>query len=191
MRVCALARTRSKRRTLVPSPSLSLRCVLYSVNPVLAQLVMFPFVIFLYGLFVLLKRTFGRLRTRPDTFRPRPALQGAAGVKRTDRARAWESPLNIPRFAMSWSWTPWAPGAWFPRPRSAHPDIRGVRTATRVCVHCIVSAEHVRDQGLSSWSHGAMGRYYTPPSRPPPPRPPSHQPWTVDRLAVSNIISIM
>ena len=42
-------------------------------------------------------------------------------------------------------------------PPPAHPDIRGVRTATRVCVHCIVSAEHVRDQGLSSWSHGAMG----------------------------------
>ena len=67
---------------------------------------------------------------------------------------------NIVRFAMSWSWTPWAPGAWCPRPRPATtrpPDIRGVRTAPRVCVHCIVSAEHVRDQGLSSWSHGAMG----------------------------------
>ena len=53
---------------------------------------------------------------------------------------------NIPRGlrCRSWSWTlvvldTVRPRCLVPPPPPAHPDVRGVRTATRVCVHCIVA----------------------------------------------------
>ena len=101
---------------------------------------------------------------------------------------------NIVRFAMSWSWTPWAPGAWCPRPRPAttRPP-RHQRCPYRPKGLCALYSEcGARARSgfvvVVPWRHG-LAITLPPPAPPlPVPHPMSPGPWTISPLATLSLL---